>query len=151
MPSSARSGPLPPGSVIGILGGGQLGRMIALAAAELGYRCHVFTPEADAPAAQVTDRATVADWQDAAALAAFAAACDVVTYEFENIPARTAELVARRVPLRPGPGRARHLPGPDRREGLSRRHRRADDALARRRQRSGAGRGASPASAGRQC
>jgi 5-(carboxyamino)imidazole ribonucleotide synthase len=95
-------GPLPPGSVIGILGGGQLGRMTALAAARFGYCCHVFTPEADAPAAQVSWRTTIADWRDEQALAAFAAACDVVTYEFENIPAVAATSVARHAPLRPG-------------------------------------------------
>jgi 5-(carboxyamino)imidazole ribonucleotide synthase len=94
--------PLPPGSVIGLLGGGQLGRMTALAAARFGYRCHVFTPEADSPAAQVSWRTTVADWRDERALSAFAAACDVVTYEFENIPAVAAASVARHVPLRPG-------------------------------------------------
>ena len=95
-------GPLPPGSVIGILGGGQLGRMTALAAARFGYRCHVFTPEADAPAAQVSWRTMVADWRDEQALAAFGAACDVVTYEFENIPAIAAASVARHARLRPG-------------------------------------------------
>ena len=95
-------GVLPPGSVIGILGGGQLGRMTALAAARFGYRCHVFTPEADAPAAQVSWCTTVADWRDERALAAFATACDVVTYEFENIPAIAAASVARHARLRPG-------------------------------------------------
>ena len=93
--------PLPPGSVIGILGGGQLGRMTALAAARLGYRCHVFSPEDDAPAAQVSWRTTVADWRDEQALAQFAGDCDVVTYEFENIPTVAAASVARHVPLRP--------------------------------------------------
>ena len=93
--------PLPPGSVIGILGGGQLGRMTALAAARLGYRCHVFSPEDDAPAAQVSWRTTVADWRDEQALARFAGDCDVVTYEFENIPTVAAASVARHVPLRP--------------------------------------------------
>ena len=93
--------PLPPGSVIGILGGGQLGRMTALAAARFGYRCHVFSPEDDAPAAQVSWRTTVADWRDEQALARFAADCDVVTYEFENIPTVAAASVARHVPLRP--------------------------------------------------
>ncbi|MFO1112687.1 MAG: 5-(carboxyamino)imidazole ribonucleotide synthase [Rhodospirillales bacterium] len=96
--------PLPPGSVIGILGGGQLGRMTALAAARFGYRCHVFTPEEDAPASQVSAATTIADWQDRPELAAFAAACDVVTYEFENIPADAAALVARHTVLRPGVG-----------------------------------------------
>ena len=93
--------PLPPGSVIGILGGGQLGRMTALAAARLGYRSHVFCPEADAPASQVTDRTTRAAYDDKDALEAFARAVDVATYEFENIPLKTAETVAALAPLRP--------------------------------------------------
>ncbi len=98
---SLPSRPLTPGSVIGILGGGQLGRMTALAAARFGYRCHVFTPEDDATAAQVTEHCVKADWDDHAALDRFAVACDVVTYEFENIPAGVAEHVARRVPVWP--------------------------------------------------
>ncbi|MGV6871445.1 5-(carboxyamino)imidazole ribonucleotide synthase [Pseudochelatococcus sp. B33] len=93
---------LPPGSCIGILGGGQLGRMIALAAAELGIRVHVFAPDADSPAFEVAGRHTVARYDDAAALSALARAVDVVTYEFENIPAQTAELIAGLAPLRPG-------------------------------------------------
>lgn len=100
---SAESTPLPPGSVIGILGGGQLGRMTALAAAPLGYRCHIYCPDAGAPATQVCDRATIAAYDDAEALAAFAQAVDVVTYEFENVPAATAEVLARHVTLRPKP------------------------------------------------
>lgn len=75
-----------PGETIGILGGGQLGRMIAVAAAQLGYRCHVYAPEADAIAADVCAQFTCAAWDDAAAMAAFAADCAVVTYEFENVP-----------------------------------------------------------------
>ncbi len=93
--------PLPPGSVIGILGGGQLGRMTALAAAALGYRCHIFAPETDSPASQVTDLTTVAAYDDEAALAEFASSVDVVTYEFENIPIETAHFLASRKPLRP--------------------------------------------------
>ena len=93
--------PLAPGSTIGILGGGQLGRMAALAAYPLGYRVHVYTPKADDPATQVTDRSTIAPYDDADALAAFASAVDVVTYEFENVPARTAEILAESVTLRP--------------------------------------------------
>jgi len=77
---------IPPGETIGILGGGQLGRMIAVAAAQLGYRCHVYAPEADSIAADVCARFTCAEWDDAAAMAAFAADCAVVTYEFENVP-----------------------------------------------------------------
>ncbi|ODN68435.1 5-(carboxyamino)imidazole ribonucleotide synthase [Methylobrevis pamukkalensis] len=92
---------LPPGSVIGILGGGQLGRMIALAAARLGFDCHVYCPEPDSPAFRVAARHTVAAYDDAEALAAFAEAVDVVTYEFENVPAETAALLAARRPLFP--------------------------------------------------
>jgi 5-(carboxyamino)imidazole ribonucleotide synthase len=93
--------PIPPGATIGIVGGGQLGRMTALAAARLGYRIHVFTPETDSPAAQVSDHATVADYLDMAALDAFAGAVDVATFEFENVPAATVERIAARAPMRP--------------------------------------------------
>ena len=93
---------IPPGGRIGILGGGQLGRMAALAAGALGYRCHIFTPEPDSPAAQVSAAATVAAYDDADALAAFAASVDVVTFEFENIPYESVALLAARVPVRPG-------------------------------------------------
>ena len=75
-----------PGGTIGILGGGQLGRMIAMAAAQLGYRCHIYAPEGDSVAAEVSAEFTCADWADRDAMARFAAACDVITYEFENIP-----------------------------------------------------------------
>ena len=77
---------IPPGETIGILGGGQLGRMLAKAAAQLGYRVHVYAPEADSVAAEVCARFTCAAWDDAASMAAFAADCAVVTYEFENVP-----------------------------------------------------------------
>src|SRR5262245_40955509 len=76
--------PLPPGSMIGILGGGQLGRMLALAAARLGFRCHVFSPDAFSPAFDVAARSTIADYSDANALSTFAGSVNVVTYEFEN-------------------------------------------------------------------
>jgi 5-(carboxyamino)imidazole ribonucleotide synthase len=75
-----------PGETIGILGGGQLGRMLAMAAAQLGYRCHIYAPEADSIAAEVSAAFTCAEWEDAAAMARFAADCAVVTYEFENVP-----------------------------------------------------------------
>lgn len=94
--------PIAPGGVIGILGGGQLGRMTALAAARLGYRCHIFSPEADGPAAQVAAARTIADYQDIDALDAFAAAIDVATFEFENIPVASIARVAARAPVRPG-------------------------------------------------
>jgi 5-(carboxyamino)imidazole ribonucleotide synthase len=77
---------IPPGETIGILGGGQLGRMLAMAAAQLGYRCHVYAPEADSIAAEVCGGFTCAGWYDAEALARFARDCAVVTYEFENVP-----------------------------------------------------------------
>lgn len=83
--------PLPPGSTIGILGGGQLGRMLALAAARLGFDVVVLSPEADGPAARVTARSWTANYTDAGALAEFAAAADVVTYEFENVPVEAVE------------------------------------------------------------
>lgn len=94
--------PLPPGSRIGILGGGQLGRMIAIAAAELGYRCHVFCPEEEAPAADVAAAWTKAGYADQAALRAFAGAVDVITLEFENIPADCVAFLAALKPVRPG-------------------------------------------------
>lgn len=92
-----------PGSVIGILGGGQLGRMTALAAARLGYRCHIFAPEADGPAAQVSAFQTVAQYDDLDALGRFAEAVDVATFEFENVPVASVERLLQSVPVRPGP------------------------------------------------
>ncbi len=91
-----------PGATIGILGGGQLGRMTALAAACLGYRCHIYCPEADSPALQVSAAATVALYNNADALDQFASSVDVVTYEFENIPAASVDRIARTVMVRPG-------------------------------------------------
>ncbi|WP_029004466.1 5-(carboxyamino)imidazole ribonucleotide synthase [Azorhizobium doebereinerae] len=93
---------LKPGSTIGILGGGQLGRMIALAAAPLGLKTHIYCPDRDSPAFQVSDAHTCAAYDDGAALDRFAAGVDVVTYEFENVPLATAERLAARVPVRPG-------------------------------------------------
>jgi 5-(carboxyamino)imidazole ribonucleotide synthase len=93
---------IPPGSTIGILGGGQLGRMLAMAAARLGYHCHIYAPEADPPAAEVAARFTRAEYTDAAAMAAFAQTCAVVTYEFENIPFDPVAALAKLVPVRPG-------------------------------------------------
>jgi len=94
---------LAPGATIGILGGGQLGRMLALAAADLGFDVHIFTPEPDSPAARVAARVVCADYDDSAALTAFAGGVDVVTFEFENVPAETvATLEAVGKPVRPG-------------------------------------------------
>ncbi len=94
---------LNPGTTIGILGGGQLGRMTAMAAARLGYRVHVFALEPDSPAAQVSAGETVADWDDEAALARFAGGIDVATFEFENIPAAAVRNVAALKPVMPRP------------------------------------------------
>ena len=92
---------LKPGSTIGILGGGQLGRMTAAAAARLGYRCHVYAPAGDNPAFDVAAEHTIAGYDDGAALDAFAAAVDVVTLEFENVPVAALDILAGRVPVRP--------------------------------------------------
>lgn len=94
--------PLAPGAVIGILGGGQLGRMLSVAAARLGFRCHVYDPGKAPPAGHVADRVTTAAWDDAAALAAFAGSVDVVTYEFENVPAAALDAIEPHSPVRPG-------------------------------------------------
>lgn len=93
---------LPPGSVIGMVGGGQLGRMSAQAAARLGYLVHVFSPEEDGPAAQVAARNSVAAYDDLDALRHFAEAVDVITFEFENLPAASLELLESLKPVRPG-------------------------------------------------
>jgi 5-(carboxyamino)imidazole ribonucleotide synthase len=97
------SWPLPPGSTIGILGGGQLGRMLALAAARLGLDIAILTPDEDSPAGRVSKTVFVAPYDDADALAALAAASDVVTFEFENVPAKVVETLARLgQPVAPG-------------------------------------------------
>ncbi len=92
---------LPPGATIGVLGGGQLGRMTAMAAARLGMRSHIYCLSADEPAAQVATVATVAPFEDESALAEFAASADVATIEFENIPLSAVEWLAERIPVRP--------------------------------------------------
>jgi 5-(carboxyamino)imidazole ribonucleotide synthase len=94
---------LEPLATIGILGGGQLGRMLALAAARLGFKCHVLAPSPDSPAFDVVHRVSCADYNDTQALDRFAADVDVVTYEFENVPAETATFLAARVPVLPDP------------------------------------------------
>jgi 5-(carboxyamino)imidazole ribonucleotide synthase len=94
---------LKPGATIGILGGGQLARMLALAAARLGLKCHVYAPEPDSCAFGVVRRATLAEYDDEAALARFAEEVDVITYEFENVPADTAAFLSSRRPVLPDP------------------------------------------------
>ena len=100
---TAQRGPLGPDATIGILGGGQLGRMLALAAARLGLKCHVLCPDPHSPAFDVVRRVTEADYADWSALDRFANDVDVVTYEFENVPAETATFLSARKPVLPDP------------------------------------------------
>jgi phosphoribosylaminoimidazole carboxylase, PurK protein len=92
---------LQPGAAIGILGGGQLGRMLSVAAARLGLRTHIYDPGAEPPAGHVAEKVTTAGWDDEAALRAFAESVDVITYEFENIPTATLDLLESLRPVRP--------------------------------------------------
>ena len=93
---------LGPGSTVGILGGGQLGRMLAIAAAQMGLHAHIYCPEDNPPAGEVAAKTTQGAYDDAARLAAFAAEVDVVTYEFENVPASAVDALEAHVPVRPG-------------------------------------------------
>ena len=123
---------LPPGSTIGILGGGQLGRMLALAAARLGLNSHIYSDEPNAPAFDVAASCTVGSFEDEAALGTFAASVDVVTCEFENVPARALEIAGKK---RSGPSACqvfRRRPRPSRREGLHARARHPGRRLRRR-------------------
>jgi 5-(carboxyamino)imidazole ribonucleotide synthase len=90
-----------PGATIGVMGGGQLGRMFAIAARRMGYHVHIFSPEENGPAAQLADGATVARYDDEEAVTRFSRAVDVLTFEFENIPADTVEWAARDQVVRP--------------------------------------------------
>ena len=90
-----------PGSALGVLGGGQLGRMFAIAARRMGYRVHTFSPEEDTPTGQVADLEVVADYEDLDALRAFARQCDVVTFEFENVPIDAIDAIEELAPVRP--------------------------------------------------
>lgn len=94
---------LKPGATVGIIGGGQLGRMLAMAAARLGYHTVILEPQADCPAAQVADRQITAPYDDPLALAELASLCDVVTYEFENVPVSAATALSRDVAVFPPP------------------------------------------------
>lgn len=93
---------LQPGATIGILGGGQLGRMLAVAASRLGFKAHIFTPEQDSPAANVASYSTIAAYSDISALKKFAASVDIITYEFENIPLETFRAFAESIQVFPG-------------------------------------------------
>jgi 5-(carboxyamino)imidazole ribonucleotide synthase len=92
---------VPPGSTIGIIGGGQLGRMLAVAAAQLGYRSHVYAPGASGPAGEVSAAWTQGAYDDVSTLRRFASACDVVTYEFENLPAEAIAAADDACPFHP--------------------------------------------------
>src|SRR5689334_18882464 len=94
---------VPPGGTIGILGGGQLGRMLSLAAARLGLKTHIYSPDPASPAFDVTRFHTEGGWHDETRLARFAQVVDVVTFEFENIPVETARFLNERIPVRPSP------------------------------------------------
>ena len=107
--------PILPGATLGILGSGQLGRMFTLAAKSLGYRVQTFSPDADTPTGQVADREWVAEYADLDAVRAFSRAVDVVTFEFENVPAETAAAAAEFAPVRPG-GAVLHIAQNRRRE-----------------------------------
>ena len=107
--------PILPGATLGILGSGQLGRMFTLASKSLGYRVQTFSPDADAPTGQVADREWVAEYADLDAVRAFSRAVDVVTFEFENVPAETAAAAAEFAPVRPG-GAVLHIAQNRRRE-----------------------------------
>ncbi len=93
--------PLFPGATIGVLGSGQLGRMFAIAARRMGYRVHTFSPETDTPTGQVSDKEWTASYDDTEKLQEFAKSVDVVTFEFENIPVESVNLVAKHVPVHP--------------------------------------------------
>lgn len=93
---------LPTGSTIGIIGGGQLGRMLSVAASRLGFRCHIFEPGAHPPAGQVADQVTTASYDNEGALRAFGASVDIITYEFENIPTEALDLLQDLAPIHPG-------------------------------------------------
>ena len=92
---------LPPGSTIGILGGGQLGRMLSVAAAQLGYRCHIYASDNNSIAAEVSAQFTCAQDEDIASLTRFAESCDVITFEFENVPVAPLQEIAALAPLHP--------------------------------------------------
>src|SRR5688572_18204767 len=99
--------PILPPATIGILGSGQLGRMLALAARQLGYRVQVYSPEADSPAGAIADKEWVADYTNAFELQRFCKEVDVVTFEFENVPGDATAVAEKFVPVRPA-GRVLH-------------------------------------------
>src|SRR2546423_7119615 len=96
-----KDSPILPGSTVGVLGSGQLGRMFPIAARRMGYRVHTFSPDNDTPTGQVADREIVASYDDLDAVRDFARGVNVVTFEFENVPAPTAAAAAEFAPVRP--------------------------------------------------
>src|SRR5437773_12204460 len=102
------SKPILPGATIGVLGGGQLGRMFAMAARRLGYRVHTFAPDHDTPTGQISDVEIQAPYEDLDAIRRFARAVDVVTFEFENVPAAAAAVAEEEALVRPN-GRSLHI------------------------------------------
>ena len=98
---AARREPILPGATLGVLGSGQLGRMFAIAARRMGYRVHTFSPDRETPTGQVADKEVTAGYDDLDALRAFAGGVQVVTFEFENVPAASVEAVAEVAPVRP--------------------------------------------------
>ena len=105
---SNRASVIPPGATIGVLGSGQLGRMFALAARELGYRIFIYSPETDSPAGQIGDREFASPYEDLRKIREFASQVDVVTFEFENVPSATTAAAAELVPVRPD-GQVLHI------------------------------------------
>ena len=99
--STSDAKPILPGATLGVLGSGQLGRMFAMAAARMGYRVHVFSPDKESPTAHVAQFETVAAYEDSDAIAKFAKSVDVVTLEFENVPAIATETASQYAPVRP--------------------------------------------------
>src|SRR5690349_20188831 len=100
MISKSVPSPILPGATIGILGSGQLGRMLALAARAMGYRVHVYSPDSDTPAGQVADREFVGAYEDLDAIRTFARSVQVVTFEFENVASISTSAAAECVPVR---------------------------------------------------
>jgi 5-(carboxyamino)imidazole ribonucleotide synthase len=107
-PSGAAPRVIPPGSALGVLGSGQLGRMFTIAARRMGYRVHTFSPDEDTPTGQVADVEVTAPYTDIAALRAFAHRVSVVTFEFENVPADAVSAIEELIPVRPS-GAALHV------------------------------------------
>ena len=93
--------PVLPGATVGVLGSGQLGRMFAMSAREMGYRVHTFSPDSDTPTGQISDVEVTASYDDLDAVRSFARNVDVVTFEFENVPAATTSAIDQLVPVRP--------------------------------------------------